>query len=289
MSRKLLISIVTPSYRQTDWLQLAIASVADQTGVEVEHIVQDAGTENIHAFFEKQTAPRASARYIPRLVVEKDQGMYDAINRGLTKSRGEILGYLNCDEQYLPGALREVSDYFARHPDVDVLFGDAILIDSTGSPLSYRRTTLPTLSHLRAAPLNTLTCATFFRRRVLDRGHLFPVHLKVAGDQYWVFELLRAGVSMGVVSKALSVFTFTGGNLSHSTIADQEKSSWLPVGEKPTRFGRPFMILWHRIRKLFAGAYRPRKVDIEVYTGASPAQRRPISKWVGFFWPVTAR
>src|SRR5258706_14763161 len=97
------ISIVTPSYRNSNWLKLCIASVADQGG-DVEHIVQDAGSDDgtldwlLH---DKRVTP----------VVEKDQGMYDAINRGLKRSRGEILAYLNCDEQYLPGALQAVRDF----------------------------------------------------------------------------------------------------------------------------------------------------------------------------------
>jgi glycosyltransferase involved in cell wall biosynthesis len=91
-----MISIVTPSFQQLDWLQLAIASVADQTGTEHEHIVQDAGTPGVEKLFHGIGA---------KLFVEKDKGLYDAVNRGLTKARGEICAYLNCDEQYLPGTL----------------------------------------------------------------------------------------------------------------------------------------------------------------------------------------
>ena len=53
--------------------------------------------------------------------------MYDAINRGFAKASGDILAWLNCDEQYLPGALAKVADHFARHPRTDILFGDIIL------------------------------------------------------------------------------------------------------------------------------------------------------------------
>src|SRR5205814_1220274 len=157
-----LISIVTPSFRQLEWLKLCAASVADQQGVGHEHIVQDAGTGPALEEWSR-TTPNIS------LYVEKDEGMYDAINRGLRRSRGAICSYLNCDEQLLPGALARVASFFDTHPDVDVLFGDAILIDDRGNPLSYRRTVLPTLSHVRYAHLNTPTCATFFRRSLLDR------------------------------------------------------------------------------------------------------------------------
>ena len=92
-----MLSIITPSFRSSAWLKLCLASVADQQ-VELEHIVQDAGSDD------------GTLDWLPqdrraRVFVEKDQGMYDAINRGLRRASGDILAYLNCDEQYLPGAL----------------------------------------------------------------------------------------------------------------------------------------------------------------------------------------
>ena len=109
-------SIITPSFRQLDWLKLCAASIADQAGVRVEHIVQDAGTgPELEAW--------AAGQQTLTLHVEKDRGMYDAVNRGLRRATGQILAYLNCDEQYLPGTLAAVADYFSRHPEVDVVFG----------------------------------------------------------------------------------------------------------------------------------------------------------------------
>ena len=87
-------TIVTPSFRQLNWLKLCAASVDDQQGVEVEHLIQDA-----------QSGPEL-AQWVrdhsrARLFVESDTGMYDAINRGFRKATGDIVAWLNCDEQYL--------------------------------------------------------------------------------------------------------------------------------------------------------------------------------------------
>src|SRR5580693_4509125 len=112
-------SVVTPSFRQSQWLKLCVASVADQ-GVEVEHIVQDACSDDgTLDWLLTDTRVRAYA--------EKDAGMYDAVNRGLRRASGEILSYLNCDEQYLPGALSAVGAYFDNHPEVDLLFGNCLV------------------------------------------------------------------------------------------------------------------------------------------------------------------
>jgi glycosyltransferase involved in cell wall biosynthesis len=102
-------SIITPSFRNSNWLKLCIASVADQQGVEFEHIVQDSCSDD------------GTQDWLPRdprvkAFIEKDGGMYDAVNRGYRRAQGDILAYLNCDEQYLPGALKTVHDFFESHP-----------------------------------------------------------------------------------------------------------------------------------------------------------------------------
>ena len=125
-----MISVITPSYGQLDWLRLCAASVADQEGIDVEHIVQDGGTDGIS---EAQIQPARGAECQLRLYVEQDKGMYDAINRGLRRSEGEICAYLNCDEQYLPGALAQVTAAFGRSPKTDVLFAGSLVVDGRGT------------------------------------------------------------------------------------------------------------------------------------------------------------
>ena len=102
-------SVVTPSFRNSNWLKLCIASVADQQGVEVEHIVQDSCSDD------------GTQDWLPRdprvkAFVEKDAGMYDAVNRGYRRATGDIFAYFNCDEQYLPGALKTVQGFLKRIP-----------------------------------------------------------------------------------------------------------------------------------------------------------------------------
>ncbi len=275
-----MISVVTPSFRQVQWLKLCAASVADQKGVEHEHIIQDAGSDS---------GLEAWAHTIPNLslYVEKDDGMYDAINRGLRRTRGVICAYLNCDEQLLPDSLARVVSFFDENPDVDVVFGDAILIDNRGNPVSYRRTILPTLFHVRHAHLNTPTCATFFRRRLLDRGFFFDPKWKAIGDQVWMEQLLLANVPMATLPQPLAVFTFTGENLGSTTVSAQE------VARRRGRISvmrglKIAAVISHRVRKLFAGAYRPRPVDVQIYTLDSPSVRIRRAALVGFGWPETS-
>jgi glycosyltransferase involved in cell wall biosynthesis len=275
-----MISVITPSFRQLDWLKLCAASIADQTGVEVEHIVQDAGSG---AELEQWAATQ------PRLKLwsEPDKGMYDAINRGLAKACGDICAYLNCDEQYLPGTLRTVVEFFDSHPDVDVLFGDVVLVDANGQPLSYRRSILPNSRHLHLAHLNTSSCATFFRRSVVDRGLLFDTSWKAAGDAVWIDSLLQAGLKMAVLPRALSVFTFTGENLGASDVSRSESLRWREEAAGGNgAIAKAMVVCLHRLRKLLAGAYWPRRVAVDIFTLALPDRRQCFERRVGFGWPA---
>ena len=126
------LSIITPSFRSSQWLRLCIASVADQDGAELEHIVQDSCSDDAT----REWLPKDSR---VKAFIDKDQGMYDAVNRGFRRSTGQILAYLNCDEQYLPGALKAVHDYFAAHPGTDVLFADTVVVNTQGQYLCSRK------------------------------------------------------------------------------------------------------------------------------------------------------
>jgi GT2 family glycosyltransferase len=272
-------SVVTPSFKQLDWLKLCAASVADQQGVTVEHIVQDAGTG-------PEMESWAAGRPHLKLVAERDDGMYDAINRGLKLSRGEICAYLNCDEQYLPGALEKVSAFFEAHPEVDVVFADAVLVNSEGTPLSYRRAVLPTTVHTRLVHLNTLSCATFFRHSVVERGFFFDPSYRDIGDAVWVHRLITEGIPMAVLQEPTTIFTFTGENRGAAENVKVEGRRWRKAPGTPSAFLKYPAIVVHRIKKFLAGAYKPRSCAVQIYTLDIPARRTELFvPRIGFGWP----
>jgi hypothetical protein len=82
-----------------------------------------------------------------RVFVEPDHGMYDPLTKRISRAAGDVISHLNSDEQYLPGTLEFVQEFFTRNPKIEVLFGDAILVDADGKPLSYRRVVSPLRSH----------------------------------------------------------------------------------------------------------------------------------------------
>ncbi len=260
------VSIVTPSFRQSNWLKLCIASVADQ-GVDAEHIIHDAGSDD------------GTLAWLPqdrrvRTFVEKDAGMYDAINRGLRRANGDVLAWLNCDEQYLPNTLKQVTAFFEEHPQIDVLFGDIVFVDAQGAYAGHRKVQVPLLYHTWTCHLSTLSCATFFRRRVVfDYGELFDPRLRAGGDGEWMVRLLRRGVRMAGLRRFTSVFSLTGDNMGHKPNALREADELRRTAPVWARSAKSFIILHHRVRRLLGGMYSQAPFSYSLYTQASPTQR----------------
>jgi glycosyltransferase involved in cell wall biosynthesis len=274
------LSIVTPSFRQPEWLKLCAASIADQQGVAVEHIVQDAGTGS-------ELETWAASQPSLTLHVEKDSGMYDAVNRGLRKASGEILAYLNCDEQYLPGALAQVAQFFERHPETDVAFGHALVVDLEGKFLCCRKAIQPGRYHgWVSRNLATLTCSTFFRRKVIEDGHFFDPNLCAIGDAVWVMRLLNQRVRLGILPHITSTFLDHGSNMMLSERGVREQTEFIQTAPAWARALRPWIRLHYRLRKLFAGAYRQAPFSYTIYTRSNPRERttfhvaKPTFRWI---------
>jgi len=275
----MVFSIVTPTFKQPDWVRLCAASVADQVGVTFEHIIQDGGDGQGLERLERM--PRA------RLFVEPDHGMYDALTKGIPKANGDIIAHLNSDEQYLPGTLDLVNRIFIENPMVEVVFGDAILVDADGKPLSYRRIVLPLRSHTLVCHLGTLTCSTFFRRSVVERGLSYKGDWRDVGDAALVLSWLDAGVKMAAIHQPLAVFTFTGANRCRGNTAKEEGSLFRGQGASQHLISPTLIAAQNRVSKLLAGAYQRRNLSIEIFTLTSPERRQKIvAHKLGFGWPA---
>jgi glycosyltransferase involved in cell wall biosynthesis len=252
-------SVVTPSFRQSSWLKLCVASVADQ-GVEVEHVVQDARSDDGTLDW-LLTDPRV------RAYSEKDAGMYDAVNRGLRRASGEILSYLNCDEQYLPGALSAVGKYFDRHPEVELVFGDAVVVGPKGEFICYRKVQRPSRYHVMVSHLPTFTSSTFFRRSVLvQHGLYFDSQWRDLGDADWVLRALDKGVRIGLLDEFLSTFADTGANMNLAPNAQREKKAMRDSAPVWARKLAPALVWRHRFNRLLLGAYRQKPFSYAIYT-----------------------
>ncbi len=118
-----LVSIVTPSFNQGEFIGKTVDSVLLQHYPNVEYFIQDGGSTDATISLLKNYGDKISWES------DKDEGQANALNRGFIKCRGEIMCWINSDDLLLPGALNVVVDFFNRNPDVDVLYGNRLLID----------------------------------------------------------------------------------------------------------------------------------------------------------------
>ena len=271
-------SIVTPSFRNSRWLKLCIASVADQRDVECEHIIQDACSDD-------GTRDWLAHDRRVRAFIEQDSGMYDAINRGYRRAQGEILAHLNCDEQYLPGALREVRTFFDQHPRIEVVLAGTVVVDGNGRYVCHRHSMVPKASHIWFR-FPVLTSSLFIRRRVIEERRIFfDTSWRDLGDLHWVLKLLKENVPMAVFDCFTSVFSDTGENMNLKPNAIREISETLAMAPAWARLLRPALIVHHRLRRLAAGHFFLKPSKYSIYTLESPDRRvefdvaKPTAVW----------
>ena len=272
-------SIITPSFRSSKWLKLCIASVADQEGVEHEHIVQDAGSDD------------GTQEWLPRdprvqAFIEKDGGMYDAVNRGFRRATGDLLAYLNCDEQYLPGGLKAVHDFFETHPQIEVALAGTIVTGGDGNYVCHRHQMVP---HPQGIWFRfpILTSSIFIRRQVVaERGVFFDPRWRDLGDFHWVLALMKQGVPMAVCDAFTSAFADTGENMNLKPNAIREKAATSAMTPRWARVLKPVWVLHHRLRRLAAGHFNLKPSSYSIYTLQSPEQRvtMEVSKPTAVWW-----
>ena len=252
--------IVTPSYNQPDWLKLCIASVADQAGslceqrtedrgqrsdaltsdlrsltsgsgssIHVHHHVQDAcSTDGTREYLAEHLANSQQLKangYTFSYESSPDEGMYDAINKGwkLAPDDVDVIAHLNCDEQYLLGALKVVAEFFKAHQKADVVLADMIVVDKGGEYICHRRSLKP-YKFLSRFCCAGMTATTFQRASVTkEKGVFFDTSWRNIGDKVWYNELHKVGCRFAVCNQMVSIFTDTGENLNWTEEGRREK------------------------------------------------------------------
>lgn len=139
----MLVSIITPSFNQAPFIRRTMDSVFAQDYEDLEYLVVDGGSSDGSLEIIKENAPR-----LAWWVSERDRGQADAINKGLARSRGEIVSWLNSDDCYLPGAVASVVRTFQAHPEAVLIYGNMQAIDESDritNLMTYRQLTLEDL------------------------------------------------------------------------------------------------------------------------------------------------
>ncbi|WP_254279253.1 glycosyltransferase family 2 protein [Haloarcula marina] len=187
-----LVSVVTPSYEQAEFLEDNLRSVMEQTGPSVEHVVVDGGSTDgsvdILESYEDE--------YDLRWVSEPDDGQSDALNKGIEMATGRWLCWVNSDDYLLPGALEAFAEARRQNADCDVIYGDFVFVDAEGREIGRKYNTCPSRFVHKHYYQFTGNHSTFFRRGVLESvgGIDESLHYTMDTELFW--RLLEADLEM---------------------------------------------------------------------------------------------
>ena len=169
-------AIVTPSFNKEKYLRRCLVSVLEQNHPDVSYWVLDNCSTDGSARILEETLRKYPGRV--EVIVETDGGQSDAINRGFSLAKGEIMAWLNADDSYLPDTLSRVEEFFQKNPHVDLVYGKTRILTGNYSVVGSFPARTPDLHLLKSFDYISQPAA-FWRRRVWESVGPLDV------DLYW--------------------------------------------------------------------------------------------------------
>jgi len=257
-----LVSVVTPSLNQAEFLPWAIESVLSQA-YPLEYWVMDGGSQD-----GTQEILRAHGESL-HWVSEPDAGQADAVNRGWQRSKGEILGWVNADDGLLPGAIPAVVRAFADHPDAAVVYGRCLVVDRAGKPMGEYPTAPFSLTRLLEEVENFIPQpAAFVRRSAAEAVGWLNADLHYVMDYDFWLRLATAGYKFVYLPKPLAFLRLhegskTGG--ASSGFAEELVRVFTMLDEQgrlprnPERRAHTWGLVYYRAARYLFWGGRPRE------------------------------
>ena len=183
------ISVITAVFNRVDTIGAAIESVQSQTHADVEHVIQDGGSSD-----RTLDVVRKAANATTKIITERDNGIYDAINRGIGNASGDVIGLMHSDDMFAgPDVLAQVAAAF-DNPNVDGVYGDLQYVSADDPTRIIRHWTSGgyTPAKLKQGwmpPHPTL----YLRRKVFDQHGLYDTSLQIAADYDAILRYLAGG------------------------------------------------------------------------------------------------
>lgn len=182
------ISIVTPSYNQGSFIEETFDSIFSQNYKNLELIVMDGGsTDNTLSVIKKYE------KYIASWVSEPDLGQVDAINKGLLRCTGSLIGWQNSDDVYIGNFFQTAADIFEQDHNLDLIMGDLALIDQQSRVLRVNKFVKPTLNSLLAEGMVISNQSALWSRKAMDRVGLLEMKYDYSFDYDFFLKILSNG------------------------------------------------------------------------------------------------
>jgi glycosyltransferase involved in cell wall biosynthesis len=243
-----LITIITPSYNQSRYLEQTIHSVLQQDYPAFEYFIIDGGSTD--------SSLEIIRRYENQLsgwVSEKDRGQADAINKGFQRASGEYIVWLNSDDLYQPGAIRIAIETFQKHPEAGIVYGNVLSIDENSQPFNLQTFQPYNLKDLMAFNIISQP-AVFMRRAVLEQaGYLDPDYHLLLDHHLWL--RMAALAPMVYIPATLAAARYHAEAKNLSRTADFGREAFRIVDWMRATLVLAPVFQAHR-RRILAGAHR---------------------------------
>ena len=221
------VSVITVVYNSVDTIEQTIQSVLNQTYKNIEYIIIDGlSTDGTQKIIEQYLD------CIAYFISEKDNGIYDAMNKGIRKASGDIIGIINSDDWYAEDAVENIVDCFKQN-DVGLVYGNIIDVFQNGEQKERLKEPLENMWHQMSVPHPS----TFIKRGIYEKFGVFNTKYALSSDYDFLLNLYSKQVKFGYIDMAISYFRIGG----TSTIKDKEMIeetyaiSMAHVGDSPNK------------------------------------------------------
>ena len=211
------VSIVTISFNQGRFLERAIRSVIEQDYRDIEYIVVDPGSTD----GSRDIIQRYRSR-ISKAILEPDTGPANGLNKGFSAASGDIFGYINADDAYLPGAITKAVVAFQARPDAEVIYAHSYIVDDAGRLVRRSRSVPFDLRLYAYGGVVVMQQSTFFRRRAFESVGGFNESNRTSWDGELLVDFARRGRKFAMVDDYWSLFAIYPGSITASVKYNQQ-------------------------------------------------------------------
>lgn len=225
------ISIVTPNYNHSEFIEEAIRSVLLQGYPDLEYIVIDGGSTDESIEIIAKYKP-----WISHIEIGPDNGQAEALKKGFSLARGEILAWLNSDDRYQPNTLRRVAEFFVSHPKVVFGNGDVNFIDSKGKLIKKIYAVKP--NYLLTANLGVHGWpqqGCFWRRKAYEAAGGIDSSLQFCMDRDLFIRLIKIGPSRRIPGPPLADFRLHNKTKSATLLKTASRESLILINRYGSR------------------------------------------------------
>lgn len=203
--KKTLVSIITVVFNGEKFIEETILSVLEQSYENIEYIVIDGGSTDGTLDIIKKYEHK-----IKYFISEKDNGMYDAINKGLKRATGDIINFINSDDTFYSNmTISHVVNAFKKD-NLDCLYGGAVYIDGNGIQFSDKKPLRYNARYFKTLGMPCTQPSFFWKRTLMEDVGFLNLEYKIASDYDFIARLCLKANKVGRVKKYLSKFRVFG-------------------------------------------------------------------------------